>query len=138
MPPTAPAAPVTRIGLSCLCFVVERLAAQIITVQLDQIKCKHERTAAIAPSPDQLEHRYAVIPARDCLAIEDARAGAQARQGFDDLREALSEVVAWAAVQLDALVLLARYDPDAIVFYLMPPFVSRGGARGFGWEGRGR
>ena len=27
MPPTAPAAPVTRIGLSCLCFVVMSLTS---------------------------------------------------------------------------------------------------------------
>jgi hypothetical protein len=41
-------------------------------------------------------------------------------------RQAVGEVVARATVQLDALVLLARDDPDAVVFYLVPPLVARG------------
>jgi hypothetical protein len=51
----------------------------------------------------------------------DARGGAQARQGLDDQREARCKVVARSAVELDALVLFARDDPDAVVFGFMPP-----------------
>jgi hypothetical protein len=54
---------------------------------------------------DPIEQRGAVISARDRLAIDDARARAQAREGLDDQREAMFKVVARAAVEADTLVL---------------------------------
>ena len=84
----------------------------------------------MAPVADALEQRDAVLPARDRLAIYDARARPQPRQRLDDQREAVGEVIARAAVEPDALVLFASDDPDAIVLDFMQPLVARGGAWG--------
>jgi hypothetical protein len=87
----------------------ERFAAQVVSVQLDQVERIQEHAAIVALIPDALEQRDAILAARDCLTIEDARAGAS-REGLDDEREALREVVPWAAVEPHALVLLPRDD----------------------------
>jgi DNA-binding response OmpR family regulator len=48
----------------------------------------------------------------------------------------MRKVVPWAAVELDAVVLLARNDPDAVVLDLMQPQVTgrrpESGCRDFG------
>jgi hypothetical protein len=103
----------------------EGIAPQVDAVKLDQVEGPHEHAGIVAPVSDPFEQRDAVLTARHRLAIDDARAGAQAREGLDDEREAGCEVVAWAAVQLDALLLLARYDPDAVVLDFVPPLVAR-------------
>jgi hypothetical protein len=85
----------------------EWLAAQVVPIQLDDVEGVHEDAVVVAPIAYALEQRDAVFPAGDCLAIEDARPGSQAREGLHDHREAVREVVAGAAVQLDPLVVLA-------------------------------
>jgi hypothetical protein len=58
----------------------ERFAAQVVSVQLDQVERIQEHAAIVALIPDALEQRDAILAARDCLTIEDARAGAS-REG---------------------------------------------------------
>jgi len=48
--------------------------------QLDQVERIQEHAAIVALIPDALEQRDAILAARDCLTIEDARAGAS-REG---------------------------------------------------------
>lgn len=60
-----------------------RFAAQVVSVQLDQVERIQEHAAIVALIPDALEQRDAILAARDCLTIEDARAGAS-REGLDD------------------------------------------------------
>jgi hypothetical protein len=43
-----------------------------------------EQAGIVAPVSDALEWRDAVIPAGDRLAVDDARAGPQPREGLDD------------------------------------------------------
>jgi hypothetical protein len=60
----------------------ERFAAQVVSVQLDQVERIQEHAAIVALIPDALEQRDAILAARDCLTIEDARAGAS-REGLE-------------------------------------------------------
>ena len=53
--------------------------------------------------------------------VVHSRRGTQPPECLHDLREALREVVAGTAVQLDALVLLARNYPYAIVLDFVEP-----------------
>jgi hypothetical protein len=62
-------------------------------------KSYNEHAAIVASVSDPLEQRDAVVPARDCLAIEDAGTREQTGQGLNDEREASCKVV-------------ARDDPD--------------------------
>jgi hypothetical protein len=54
----------------------ERFAAQVVSVQLDQVERIQEHAAIVTLIPDALEQRDAILAARDCLTIEDALAGA--------------------------------------------------------------
>ena len=71
-----------------------------------------------------------VIPARDCFAVDDARAEAQAGEGLDDLGKAVGEVVAGAAVELHPLVVLTGYDPKPVVLDFVQPDGAGGRLRG--------
>ena len=105
--------PCTRKQLPQRCLApFERLASQIVAIEFDDVECPHEDARIVAPVSDPVEQRDAIVPAGDRLAIDDARARAQARQPLDDQREALREVVTWAAEQLDALVLFPGDDPE--------------------------
>ncbi len=50
---------------------------------------------------DAVEARHAVVAAAHRLAVDDARARAQAGQGLDDQREAVCQVIARPAIELD-------------------------------------
>jgi len=62
----------------------------------------------VAAVADAVEAGHAVTMAADRLAVDDAGTGAQTGEGFHDRREAIGEVVAWAAVAANALAVLAR------------------------------
>jgi hypothetical protein len=59
------------------------------------------------------------IPSRDCFPIDNARAGAQAGQSINDQREAASQVIAGAAVELHPVTVLASDDAEAVVLDFM-------------------
>jgi hypothetical protein len=67
----------------------------------------------MAPIPNPVEHRKAVVVAGNRLAIDDARAGAQVSQRLDNQGEAVRQVVARAAVELHPRAVLAGDDADA-------------------------
>src|SRR5262249_18408688 len=94
---------------------IERLAAQIVTVQLDQIEGVQEYARVMAPIPDAVEAGHAFVVAGDRLAVDDARARAQVCQGLDNQREAVGQVVTGAAVEPHALAVLTSDDPESIV-----------------------
>ena len=52
----------------------QRLATQIVSVQLDEVKRPHEHRGIVVPVADVLEQCDAVLAARHCLAVEDAGA----------------------------------------------------------------
>jgi len=62
----------------------QRVAPQVVAVQLDQVKGIEEHARVVVPVADALEARDAVLAARDCLAVDDARARGER---LDDERE---------------------------------------------------
>jgi hypothetical protein len=60
----------------------------------------------LTPISDAFEQRYAGLTACNGFPVDDAGPGAQARQGLDDQRQALGQVVAGAAVELHARAVL--------------------------------
>jgi len=86
----------------------ERLAPQVITVELDQVECVQEHVLVMAPIADAIEARDPVVTASHRLAVDDAGARAQSGEGLDDERETLGEVVARPAVEAHAVAALPR------------------------------
>src|SRR5262245_52505639 len=89
--------------------------------------------AAVA---DTIEGSDAVVITGNGLAVDDAGARAEARQGLDDEREAIGEIVARTAIKPHLRALLPGNDAEAIVFDLMQPSASRWQLIGFGGETR--
>src|SRR6516162_5730758 len=78
---------------------LKRIAPQVIAVLLDEIEGVQERAIIMAAVANEIERGNAVVIADDCLAVDDARARAQARQRLNDQREAVGEVVARTAIE---------------------------------------
>ena len=89
--------------------------------------------AAVA---NEIERGNAVVIAGDSLAIDNARARAQARQRLDDQREAMGEVVARTAVEPHARTVLAGNDTEAVVLDFVQPLAAGRQLIGFGREAR--
>ena len=53
---------------------LQRVAAQVVAVELDQIKCVEEHAAVVAAVADAIDLRDAAPVARDRLAVDDAGA----------------------------------------------------------------
>jgi hypothetical protein len=54
-------------------------APQVVAIEFDDVERLHEHATIVAPVSDALKQRDATVAARDCLAVDDARAGPQAR-----------------------------------------------------------
>jgi hypothetical protein len=81
---------------------------------------------------EAVEARHAFVVAADRLAVDDAGARPQAEQRLNDEREAISQAVAGAAVEPDAVAVLAGDDEEAVVLDLVNPHVPGWRLRGFG------
>lgn len=68
----------------------ERIAAEVVAVQIDQIERIEEHAAVVPPVTDAIERREAVVVTGDRLVIDDTRTRAQPRQRFNDQREAVA------------------------------------------------
>src|SRR5262245_65011342 len=63
---------------------IERLTSQVVAAQLDQVEDVQEDLAIVASIANPIKHRETVIVAGDCLAVDDARPGAQVRHRLDN------------------------------------------------------
>jgi len=77
--------------------------------------------AAIA---DAVERGGPIVAAHHRLAIDDARACAQAGLPLDDEGEAVGQVLARTAVELHPIAVLARDHAEAVVLDLMQPHLA--------------
>jgi hypothetical protein len=68
---------------------LKRILAQVVAVQLDQVKGVQEHASVGAVVTNEIGRCKAVLVAGDGLAVEDAGARAQTRQGLDDQLEAV-------------------------------------------------
>jgi hypothetical protein len=78
---------------------LQRIAPQIIAVQLDQVEGVEEYAVVSALVTNEIERGNAVVIAGDSFAIDDAGARAEASQRLNDQREATGEVIARTAVE---------------------------------------
>src|SRR5262249_5300874 len=91
---------------------LQRIAPQVVAIELDQIEGVEEYASVSALVANKIERGHAVVVASYRFAIDDARARAQARQRFDDQREATREVVARTAIEPHPLTILASNDAE--------------------------
>ena len=67
------------------CFAgLERIAAEVVTIHLDQVERIEERAAVMAAITDVIEAHHAVAVTDHRLAIDDAGRRAQTRERFDN------------------------------------------------------
>src|SRR5262249_11681213 len=100
---------------------LQRIAPQVIAIQLDEIEGVEEDALVSAVVPDEIERSNAVVIAGDSFAVDNAGARAQASQRLSDQREAAGEVIAGPAVEPHPLTILAGDDSEAVVLDLMQP-----------------
>jgi hypothetical protein len=86
------------------------------------------------PVAQQLKDRKPILVDDDRLAVNEARLYWQAFHRLHDAREAVSEVVAVASIESDAVSIPAGQDPEAVVLDLVNPAVA--GRRYFGRSGQ--
>ena len=115
---------------------LKRLAPQIVTVKLDQVEGVQENVRVIAPVPEPVKRRHAVMATSNGLAINDAGARPQAGQGLNDQWEAPGEIIAGPAVEPHMVAVLPGDDPEAIVLDLVEPQPAGWRFSSFGWKAR--
>jgi hypothetical protein len=87
----------------------ERIAAEIVAVQLDQVEGVQKHAVVSAVVTDEIERGNAVLIASNRLAIDDAGAGAQTGERLDDQRKAAGQVVARPLLPLaDRVIIVLR------------------------------
>src|SRR6202022_3150847 len=106
----------------------ERIAAQIIAVEFDQVEGVEENTIIVVPVTDAVERRNSVLAARDRLSVDNAGPGVQLGDRLDDERESVGQVIARSAIELHPFAVLAGDDPKAVVLVLWRPCSPEGGS----------
>src|ERR1700724_2576748 len=114
----------------------ERIAAQIIAVEFDQVKGVEENAIIVVPVTDAVERRYPILAARDRLSVDDAGPGAQLGDRLDDERESVGQVIAWPAIELHPFAVLARDDAEAVMLDFVQPLLARRRLSGWGRQAR--
>jgi hypothetical protein len=104
----------------------------LLAIEFDDVECPHEDAGIVSPVSDALKQSDAIIPARDRLAIDDARAGAQGHsthQGGSGARPRSLTVLrhretinAWTALvrELVLLALLSAFLCGVALIYADP------------------
>src|SRR5215831_2272319 len=115
---------------------LERIAPQVVAVQLDEVEGVEEYALVSAVVTDEIERGNAVVIAGDSLAVDNAGARAQLGERINDQREAAGEVIARTAVEPHSRAVLPRDSPEAVVLDLLQPLAAGGQLIGFGWEAR--
>jgi hypothetical protein len=109
MPAPGPGQDGRKRGLADL----KRVTAQVVAVEFDKIEGIQKHAGVVPAVANAVKRRHAVVIARDRLSIDDARARAQAGHRLDDQWEAPRQVIAGAAVELDALTVLAGSSKES-------------------------
>jgi hypothetical protein len=81
----------------------------------------YESLGVMAAIPDAIKTSHAVLIADNCFPIDDAGSATQPRQGFNDERETIGQIVAGSAVQPDVSAIPPSNAPDPVVFDFMHP-----------------
>ena len=98
-----------------LLALVDWFPSKICAVELQNIECAEGGCMVMLAVAEQVEDGEAVLVRDDCLAIDDAGLGGQPRDGVDDQRIAICEVIAVARDKADAATILLRQDPKTVM-----------------------
>jgi len=115
---------------------LNRIAPQVVAVQLDQVEGVQERAVIMAAVANEIERGNALVIAGNRFAIDDAGAGAQTCERLDYQWEAVGEVIARTAVEPHSRPILPSNNPKAIVLDFVQPLAARRQLIGFGWKAR--
>jgi hypothetical protein len=107
--------------------LVERQAAQIVAIVLDQVeRVEHHRMAG-APGAQRMEVRPPAIADNYRLTIDQERCGVDAEGGINDSREAVSPIVAVAGESANAGAIPPHHQPIPVQLDFVNP--ERAGRR---------
>jgi hypothetical protein len=100
--------------------------AQVVAVDLDQVKGIEEYALVRAVVANEVERCHSLVVAGHRLPIDDAGVRAQPGKRLGNQREAASRVIAGAAVEPHVVAILAGDNPEAIVLDFVQPLVAGG------------
>jgi hypothetical protein len=98
---------------------LQRVTRQVIAVVFDQVEGIEEYIGVMVPVSDAVEIRHSVVTTGNRLAIDDAGPCAQPCDCLDNEREAIGQVIAWPAVELDPLADFASDNPESVMLDLV-------------------
>jgi hypothetical protein len=98
--------------------------AQVVAVDLDQVKGIEEYALVRAVVANEVERCHSLVVAGHRLPIDDAGVRAQPGKRLGNQREAVSEVVAGSAVQLHPCAVLSGDDAEAVVLDFVQPLAA--------------
>ena len=104
---------------------LQRLAPQILAIQLQEVEGVEEDMLARRLEPQPFEHRQPVLIAGDRLAVDQARADLEPVNGLDDERIARCPIVPVPRQQPYTDGVSARHEAVAVVLDLVNPVRPR-------------
>ena len=113
---------------------LDRLPAQVVAVQLQQVEGVEERLRLVPAVAEQLEGGQPPLVAAHHLAVDQAGPHLEVVHGLDHQRVALRPVVAPAGDQPDAHGVAPGHQPEAVVLDLVNPVGAGRGLVGGGRE----
>ncbi len=127
--------PRSRLASVCLAHL-ERLAPQVVAVELQEIEGDENDVLVVAAMPQHLKARHPVLIAAHRLAIDQAAARLQLVHGLDDERVAGRPVMPVPGQQPDAdrHGIAPRHQPIAVVLDLMHPVRPDRRSLARGWQ----
>ena len=105
--------------------VLNRSAAQVLALKLNEIEGAEHRGPAVSLSPDKLEHGKTVLVGDDRLAVDQERVGRERRHCRHGERKSIREIVTVAGKQSDTGTIASGHDAEAVVLDLMNPSITR-------------
>jgi len=108
--------------------LLDRPPAQILAVELEQVKGAMYGCRDCAVAADQIKDSEPVVIANNRFAVDQARANAKLTHRHCNKRNPGREIVSGAGDQPHAGTIPARQDPEAIMIDFVQP--SRTGRRG--------
>jgi hypothetical protein len=100
---------------------LDGLAAQVLTVKLDQVEGVKEDAPVIAPVAQPVEHWQSIAVTGDGLAVDQARRGLERERGTRDQWKAAGPVVPVAGEKPHARPVAAHQHSEAVVLDLVQP-----------------
>jgi hypothetical protein len=113
----------------------ERVAAEIVAVQLDEVEGVQEHAAIMAPISDVIEARHPTSHAIASPSMTQDRERSRAK-GLHDQRKTICQVIAGPAVEPHLGAVLPGDHPKTVMLDFVQPLAARRQLCGFDWEAR--